>query len=105
LEEIQGRASAVDASPVDERLGVLLEKHYVSPQKMQGRTISRWHRILTSYHNIRELVTIHDHIMRTTNLQLYELNQTTLMKWYKFNKYKIKVSYNHYLFIDLFIIN
>ncbi len=79
---------------------MLLEKHFVSPQKQDGRTISRWRRILTSYHNIRELVTIHDDVMTTTNLQLYELNQTTLMKWYdKFNKCTIKVSHNQYLII------
>ena len=95
-----GPATAVDASPVVEQLVVLLEKHFVSPQKQDGRTISRWRRILTSYHNIRELVTIHDDVMTTTNLQLYELNQTTLMKWYdKFNKCTIKVSHNQYLII------
>jgi hypothetical protein len=72
----------VDASPVVEQLIVLLERHYVSPEKKDGRTISRWRRILTSYYNIRELVTIHDLVMKKTNLQLYELNHTTLINWY-----------------------
>ena len=31
------------------------------------------------YHNIRNLVTLHDHLMNATNIQLYELNQTTLL--------------------------
>jgi hypothetical protein len=77
-----GPATSVDASPVVEELIVLLEKHYVSSERKDGRTITRWRRILTSYHNIRELVTVHDLVMRNTNLQLYELNQTTLMIWY-----------------------
>ena len=44
--------------------------------------MSRWKRISTSYQNIRELVTTHDRLMEATNLQLYELNQTPLIKWY-----------------------
>jgi hypothetical protein len=76
-----GPATAVNASPVVEQLVSQLEKHYVSSTKVNGRSVSRWRRILTSYHNIRELVTMNDMIMKETNIQLYELNQTTLMKW------------------------
>jgi hypothetical protein len=36
-----GSATAVDASPVVEQLIVLLERHYVSPEKKDGRIISR----------------------------------------------------------------
>jgi hypothetical protein len=76
-----GPATAANASPVVEQLVSQLEKHYVSSTKVNGRSVSRWRRILTSYHNIRELVTMNDLIMKQTNIQLYELNQTTLMKW------------------------
>ncbi|CAB3994605.1 Hypothetical predicted protein [Paramuricea clavata] len=77
-----GPATAVDVSPVVEQLVSQLEKHFVSPIKVDGRSVSRWRRILTSYRNIRELVTMHDLIMKETNIQLFELNQTTLMKWW-----------------------
>ena len=77
-----GPATAVDASPVVEALCVKLETAFHTPEKIDGRTVSRWRRILTSYHHIRELVTLNDKTMKNTNIQLYELNQTTLMKWY-----------------------
>lgn len=77
-----GPATRVDASPLVEALCVRLESVYHSPQKQSGRRISRWRIILDKYHNIRNLVTLHDHLMTATNLQLYELNQTTLTTWY-----------------------
>ena len=76
-----GPAAAVDTSPVVEQLICKLVNHFVSPTKVNGKSLSRWRQILTSYHHIRELVTMHDNIMRQTSIQLYELNQTTLMKW------------------------
>ena len=83
VRENSGPATAVVASPLVKQVIVLLEKNDVSPEKKDGRTVSRWRRVLTSYQNIRELVTTHDRLMKETNLQLYEINQTTLMKWYE----------------------
>ena len=77
-----GPATAVVASPIVECLCKKLQSAFNSPQKKDGRTISRWRLILDAYHHIRELVTTNDTIMEQTNLQLYELNQTTLLKWY-----------------------
>jgi hypothetical protein len=57
-----------------------LESVFHSPQKKDDKTISRWRLIFGAYHHIRELVTLNDRIMENTNLQLYELNQTTLLK-------------------------
>lgn len=77
-----GPASSVDASPVVEAICVKLEAAYPSPKKKNGKGISRWKVILDKYHHIRNLVTRHDRLISTTNLQLYELNQTTLLAWY-----------------------
>ena len=45
----------VDASP-------LVEGH-------DGKSISRWTLILDKYQNIKNLVTLHDHLMSSTNLK------------------------------------
>lgn len=77
-----GPATSVDASPLVEAICLKLESICHSPQKVKGRkTVSRWKVILDKYHHIRNLVTLHDRLMATTNLQLYELNQTTLLTW------------------------
>jgi hypothetical protein len=68
--------------PAGRSLCKKLESVFHSPQKKDGKTISKWRLILGAYHHIRELVTLNDRIMENTNLQLYELNQTTLLKWY-----------------------
>ena len=77
-----GPATAVSASPIVECLCKKLESFFHSPQKRDRKTISRWRLVLGAYHHIRELVTLNDKIMKNTNLQLYELNQATLLKWY-----------------------
>lgn len=77
-----GPATAVDTSPLVEAICVKLEAKYHSPNKQQGKSVSRWKIILDKYHNIRNLVTRHDHLMEKTNLQLCKLNQTTLVAWY-----------------------
>jgi hypothetical protein len=77
-----GPATAVHTSPIVESLCKKLESVFHSPQKKDNKTISRWRLIFGAYHHIRELVTLNDRIMENTNIQLYELNQTTLLKWY-----------------------
>ena len=71
----------VDASPLVEAIFVKLEATYHSPQRRNGKSVSRWRLILDKYHNIRNLVNFHDRLMNATNIQLYELNQTTLLTW------------------------
>ncbi len=77
-----GPATAVDTNRIVECLCKKLESVFHSPQKKDSKTISRWRLILGAYHHIRELVTLNDAIMENTNIQLYEINQTTLLKWY-----------------------
>ena len=74
-------ATHVNASPLVEAICVKLEATYHSPQRCNGKSVSRWRIILDKYHNIRNLVTLHDRLMNATNIQLYELNQTTLLTW------------------------
>ena len=76
-----GPATAVNTCPMVEELISQLVEHFVSPTKIDGKCVSRWRQVLTTYHHMRELTTMHDMIMKQTNIQLYELNQTTLMKW------------------------
>lgn len=77
-----GPATSVDVSPIVESICAKLEAAIPSPKKQQGKiSTSRWRLILDKYHHIRNLVTLHDRLMAKTNLQLYELNQTTLLAW------------------------
>ena len=76
-----GPATSVDASPLVEAICSKLEAAYSSSQKRQGKSFSRWKVILDKYHHIRTLMTHHDRIMQKTNIQLYKLNQTTLLAW------------------------
>ena len=76
-----GPATHVDASPLVEAIYVKLEATYHSPLRRNGKSVSRWRLILDKYHNIRNLVTLHDRLMNATNIQLYEVNQTTLLTW------------------------
>ena len=78
-----GPATAVNASPVVQCLCKKLEREFYSSQKKEGKTISRWRLILDAYHHIRGLVMLNNSIMTETNLQLYEIHQTTLLKWYE----------------------
>ena len=77
-----GPATEVKASPLVECLCKKLQSVFNSPQKKDGKSVSRWRLILGAYHHIRQLVTLNSAIMDNTNIQLYELNQTTLIKWY-----------------------
>ncbi|KAJ7357856.1 hypothetical protein OS493_022674 [Desmophyllum pertusum] len=77
-----GPATTVDTSPLVEALCTKLESVCPSPKGHKGKTISRWRVILDKYHHIRNLVTLHNRLMTRTNIQLYELNQTTLLGWW-----------------------
>lgn len=77
-----GPATTVSSNPIVEELCKKLESAIHSPKKIDGRSVSRWRLILDAYHHIRDLVTLNDKIMSETNIQLYEINQSTLLKWY-----------------------
>ena len=52
-----------------------------SPTKKSGVSTPRWSKILGNYHHIRELVLNTPRLMAETTLQLFELNQKTLIQW------------------------
>lgn len=52
-----------------------------SPTKKAGVSTSRWINILSDYHNIREIVLDNHRVMSETTIQLFELNQRTLIQW------------------------
>ncbi|XP_036943166.1 uncharacterized protein LOC119012990 [Acanthopagrus latus] len=54
-----------------------------SPTKKSGVSTPRWSKILDSYHHIRELVLNTPRLMAETTLQLFELNQKTLIQWFQ----------------------
>ncbi|XP_048012699.1 uncharacterized protein LOC125245914 [Megalobrama amblycephala] len=54
-----------------------------SPSKKAGVRIPRWTKILADYHHIRELVLSSRPLMDDTSIQLFELNQRTLIQWFQ----------------------
>lgn len=52
-----------------------------SPTKKAGVCTPRWSKILSDYHHIRELVLNNRRLMDETMIQLFELNQKTLIQW------------------------
>ncbi|KAL1269659.1 hypothetical protein QQF64_031948 [Cirrhinus molitorella] len=54
-----------------------------SPTKKAGVCTPRWSKILSDYHHIRELVLNSRRLMDETMIQLFELNQKTLIQWFQ----------------------
>ncbi|XP_042627584.1 uncharacterized protein LOC109091091 [Cyprinus carpio] len=54
-----------------------------SPTKKAGVCTPRWSKILSDYHHIRELVLNSRRLMDETMIQLFELNQRTLIQWFQ----------------------
>lgn len=52
-----------------------------STSKKAGVRTPRWSKILTDYHHIRDLVLGSRRLMDETVIQLFELNQKTLIQW------------------------
>ena len=50
--------------------------------KKAGVTTPRWSKILRDYHHIRDLVLNCPRVMQGTKIQLFEINQRTLIQWY-----------------------
>ncbi|XP_052427031.1 uncharacterized protein LOC127969237 isoform X1 [Carassius gibelio] len=54
-----------------------------SPTKKAGVCTPRWSKILSDYLHIRELVLNSHRLMDETTIQLFELNQRTLIQWFQ----------------------
>ncbi|XP_068076727.1 uncharacterized protein [Danio rerio] len=54
-----------------------------STSKKAGVRTPRWSKILTDYHHIRDLVLGSRRLMDETVIQLFELNQKTLIQWFQ----------------------
>ncbi|XP_057191363.1 uncharacterized protein LOC130555280 [Triplophysa rosa] len=54
-----------------------------SPTKKAGVCTPRWSKILSDYHHIRELVLNSCRLLDETMIQLFELNQRTLIQWFQ----------------------
>lgn len=74
-----GPSTSVENSPLVEAIITKLEQKFSSPSKSpNGKSLSRWKKILDANHHIQNQVVLHDRVMAVTNIQLYELNQTVL---------------------------
>ncbi|CAL8300616.1 unnamed protein product [Boreogadus saida] len=51
--------------------------------KKAGVTTPRWSKILRDYHHIRDLVLNCPRVMQGTKIQLFEINQRTLIQWFQ----------------------
>lgn len=53
-----------------------------TPKKLGNHAVTRWTLILRDYSKIRQLVLGNGTVMENTTLQLFEVNQTTLIQWH-----------------------
>lgn len=60
---------------------------FPSPQTNQGITTTRWSLVCRAYKKIRDTVLNNARVMEETNIQLAEINNTTLSQWYVFKYY------------------
>ncbi|CAM4568810.1 unnamed protein product [Leuciscus chuanchicus] len=63
-----------------------------SPTKKAGVCTPRWSKILSDYHHIRELVLNNRRLMDETMIQLFEINQKTLIQWFQRQQKKQEMS-------------
>ncbi|KAL1005000.1 hypothetical protein UPYG_G00053240 [Umbra pygmaea] len=63
-----------------------------SPTKKAGVCTPRWSKIFLDYHHIRELVLNSRRLMDETMIQLFELNQKTLIQWFQRQQKKQEMS-------------
>ncbi|XP_034436951.1 uncharacterized protein LOC117759113 [Hippoglossus hippoglossus] len=71
-----------DCCRLIESIFVKLCNIYKSPKKQGNYALTRWTLILKDYSKIRQLVLGNGVVMQTTTLQLFEVNQTTLIQWH-----------------------
>ncbi|KAK7944627.1 hypothetical protein WMY93_000355 [Mugilogobius chulae] len=78
-----GPAQRPSTSRIVEAMCTKLCALHRSPTKKDGVTVPRWSKILSDYHHIRDLVLNCPAVMEATSLQLFVLNQRTLLKWFQ----------------------
>ncbi|KAL0159632.1 hypothetical protein M9458_043357, partial [Cirrhinus mrigala] len=76
-----GPAQWPNTSRLVEAICVELCALHKSPTKKAGVCTPRWSKILSDYHHIRDLVLNCRMLMDETMIQLFELNQKTLIQW------------------------
>ncbi|XP_047191158.1 uncharacterized protein LOC124850755 [Scophthalmus maximus] len=71
-----------DCCRLVESIFVKLCSIYKSPKKQGKCALTRWTLILRDYSKIRQLVLANGAVMQGTTLQLFDVNQTTLIQWH-----------------------
>lgn len=71
-----------DCCRVVECIFVRLCGIYKTPKKQGNCSLTRWTLILTDYRKIRQLVLGNGAVMENSTLQLFDVNQTTLIQWH-----------------------
>ncbi|XP_058251159.1 uncharacterized protein LOC131356260 [Hemibagrus wyckioides] len=74
------RAKWPDSCRIVDAIFIRLCKIYKSPRRKGKGSVTRWSMILHDYRMIRQLILNNGDIMQRTNLQLVEVNQTTLVQ-------------------------
>ena len=77
-----GPAQWPDANRYMEALISRLCDIHTSPAKAKKKTVSRWTLICRDYANIVKLLMNCPVILRDTNMQMHDINNTTLVQWY-----------------------
>ncbi|XP_078795050.1 uncharacterized protein LOC144988490 [Oryzias latipes] len=78
-----GPAQWPSTSRLVEAICIKLSRLHKTPTKKAGVSTPRWSKILTDYHHIRDLVLSSRRLMEETMIQLFELNQRTLIQWFQ----------------------
>ncbi|WAR12544.1 hypothetical protein MAR_026724, partial [Mya arenaria] len=78
----EGPAQRPDANRIMASLVIKLCGSHPSPEKRAGQRIERWSLITRAYRNIRRLVVEQPRVVAETGLQLFNINNATLTKWY-----------------------
>ena len=76
-----GPAQWPSTSRLVEAICIRLCTLHKSPTKKAGVSTPRWSKILNHYHHIRDLVLNSPRVMAETMIQLFEINQKTLIQW------------------------
>ena len=98
----EGPAQKPDANRIMACLVIKLCGNYPSPQKKSGQRVERWTLITKAYRNIRRLVIECPRVMAETGLQLYNINNATLLKWYNDRvKVIVLLTMEYFLFAHL----
>ncbi|XP_053301817.1 uncharacterized protein LOC128460597 [Pleuronectes platessa] len=71
-----------DCCRLVESIFIKLCRLYKSPKKQGSQVLTRWTLIMNDYIKIRELVLGNGVVMQDITLQLFEVNQTTLIQWH-----------------------